>query len=235
MKLLQSGIKVCALLIASILASGPFGLALVSIIQPQVKWQGAGSFVANFSYIQTLPYFFGFALVVFSIWLIAIIYHSASEEKRGLMLPSLVFAAIYAALVSFNYILQTTFIPALALKGGDGANILISALSMSNPNSLAWAIEMYGYMFLGLALLWLLPYFQVSGRSRLAGLNLWIRRLLIANAVLSIAGAIITSFKLDWVLTDAGLASFVSWNLIFLAIVFLIRLNWSRKLAAGKA
>ncbi len=228
MKLLKNSINVCILLIASVLASGPIGVALVRIISPQPDWQGAGIFINNFSHFQSLPYFFGYGLIIFSVLLISAIYKLARDEERSAMLPSLVFVGIYAALVSFNYVLQTTFVPALVTGSADGASILISALSMNNPSSLAWALEMYGYMFLGLAILWLWPYFKTSKFS------LSIFLLLITNAVISVAGALITSFRLDWVMSNFGLISFAIWNIIFVSLVIIIMLDLQSKMKNNK-
>lgn len=216
MKLLKNSINICILLIVSALASGPIGVALVRLLAPQPDWQGAGIFINNFSHIQSLPYFLGYGLIIGAVLLVSKIYQLAKEEDRGSILPSLIFVAIYAALVSLNYVIQTTFIPALIISKGDGASILISAFSMSNPNSFAWAIEMYGYMFLGLAFLWLYPYFKQGRFSRP------IFFLLIANAAMGVFGAFISSYQLDWVMSQQGIISFVAWNIVFAALIIFI-------------
>ncbi len=219
MNLIKNSINVCILLIASVLASGPIGVALVRLLSPQPDWVGAGIFINNFNHVQSLPYFFGYGLIIGSVLLVSMIYKLAREEERGVMLPGLVFVTIYATLVSFNYILQTTFIPVLVNGSADGASILISALSMSNPNSLAWALEMYGYMFLGLSFLWLFPYFKGGNFSRP------IFFLLIINAVMSIFGAFISSYQLDWVMSSFGIISFIVWNIVFIGLIFMIMLD----------
>lgn len=223
MNVLKIGRKICWLLIFSILASGPLGVLIVDLIQPQPEWSGAGIFINNFHSIQSLPYFLGFGLIIGSILLISFLYKAAKPEEQGVMLPALVFVTIYAALVSLNYILQTTFVPALVAGSADGASILISALSMANPNSLAWAIEMYGYMFLGLAFLWLYPYFKQGRFSRP------IFFLLIANAAMGVFGAFISSYQLDWVMSRPGMISFIAWNIVFAALIIFISFDLQDK------
>ncbi len=229
MNLLKMSQKICWLLIISILASGPLGVLLVGLIQPQPEWSGAGIFINNFHVIQSLPYFLGFGLVIGSILLIAFLYKAAKPEEQGVMLPALVFITIYASLVSFNYILQTTYVPALVAGGADGASILISALSMANPNSLAWAIEMYGYMFLGLAFLWLYPYFRKGRFSRS------IFFLLIANVTMGVLGAFISSYQLDWVMSRPGMISFIAWNIVFAALIIFIMFDLQDKTFSARS
>jgi hypothetical protein len=49
-----------------------------------------------------------------------------------------------------NYVCQTTFIPALAPHYRPAYEGLVDAFSITNPRSLAWAIEMWGYALLRL-------------------------------------------------------------------------------------
>ena len=223
MKLLKNSINICLLLITSVLASGPIGTALVRLLAPQPDWQGAGVFINNFSHVQLLPYFFGYGLIIGSILLFSAIYQLAKDEDKGPMLPSLIFVSIYAAIVSLNYLVQTTFIPALVARSADGASILISALSMANPNSLAWAIQMYGYMFLGLSFLWLYPYFKKGRFSK------QIFVLLVVNAAMGVFGAFISSYQLDWVISLPGMISFIAWNIVFAALIIFIMFDLQDK------
>lgn len=213
----------CALVIASIFLSGPIGMFLTYVIHPQPSWVDAQTFARNFHFIQTLPFFFGFLLTIGSILLVTSTYKLASEDDRPVMFPSIVFVSIYAALISLNYIFQTTYVPALATHYSPQHDVLISAFSMSNPNSVAWAIEMYGYAFLGLSVLFLVPFFK-AGK-----LGMTIRCLLILNALVSITSAFITSFNLSWVLTGAGYVGFFVWNILYLVIAVLVMVSYRKK------
>ena len=71
--------------------------------------------------------------------------------KRPVTQAALVFTGVYAALVALNYVVQTTFVPALVTHGDIADAPLIAAFTMAQPRSLAWGLEMWGYGFLGLA------------------------------------------------------------------------------------
>ncbi len=49
--------------LAGFLLSGPLAFLFVQLIKPQPAWTSASVFAANYSAVQNLPYFFGFALV----------------------------------------------------------------------------------------------------------------------------------------------------------------------------
>ena len=221
-RLLRVGIASCILMIISILVSGPLGLLATLVTKPQPAWVDADTFVAHFDFVQTVPFFFGLLLVAGSLLLVASTYKLASEDDRAIMFPGVILVSIYASLISLNYVVQMTFIPALVAHYSPSHGETISALSMSNPNSLSWAIEMYGYAFLGLATLFLAPFFKNKAFGTV------IRRLLMANALISVAGALVTSIDLSWVLTIAGLASFLIWNALYLAVVVLILISFKR-------
>jgi hypothetical protein len=78
----------------------------------------------------------------------------ARPAAQPFTLLGVVFAAVFAALIAFNYIAQTALVPA-AVASGDSA--LIALLSMNSPTAICWSIEMFGYGFLGLASLCALP------------------------------------------------------------------------------
>jgi hypothetical protein len=128
---------------------------------------------------------------------------------------ALVFTGIYAALVFTNYTIQLGFIPRI-LNERPG---YLAALTMANPGSFAWFLEMFGYAAMGVATWLVAPAFSGSRRADL------IRYLLIANGVFSILGAACTALFDRWVFSAAGLASFVGWNLLVAACFLLIALT----------
>ena len=79
-------------------------------------------FAQNYHPVQTLPFFFGFAMITGYIMLLA-------------------------ALIFFNYICQTTFVPALSSDYRPEYDPIISTFSLANPRSLSWTIEMWGTRF----------------------------------------------------------------------------------------
>jgi hypothetical protein len=84
---------------------------------------------------------------------------------------------------------------------------------MNSPTAICWAIEMFGYGFLGLASLCAVPALPGGGVRRVSRLLLW------ANGLLSVAGAALTARDSRWVLTPAGLVAFLAWNAVILGMV----------------
>ena len=70
---------------------------------------------------------------------------------------------------------------------------------MANTFSLSWAIEMWGYAFLGLSTALSAAYYK--NRNNL------IAALMILNGVLGICGALLTIVNVNWVMTKGGLSS----------------------------
>ena len=128
---------------------------------------------------------------------------------------ALVFTGVYAALVFTNYTVQLGFIPRVV----NDRPAYIAALTMANPASFAWFLEMFGYAAMGVAT-WL---FAAACRGRRRA-NV-IRYLLIANGVLSITGAACTALFDRWVFSAAGLLSFAGWNLLVAACLLLIAIT----------
>ena len=209
---LRVGTVGAVLTVIGIILSGPLGLLAVNLVQGQPSWQGARTFVENFHPIQTAPFFGGIALVLGYVLLMPGLYHIALEGRRTRALAGTVLTGAFATLIFFNYISQTTFVPALVRNYRPEYDPLISAFSFSNPNSLCWAIEMWGYGLLGLATWLAAPVFDGSGVEKAA------RVLMVANGVFSIVGALVVSFDLRWVFTTAGLLSYAAWNVLVFAL-----------------
>ena len=212
------GIYAALLLIAGIVLSGPLGLVVVTMLHPQPAWQDAQTQAANYHPIQVLPFFGGFLLVIGSGLLITTLYQLSAAKDKAVALLAVVCTAAFTSLIFFNYICQTTFIPALLANYRPEYATIIATFSFANPGSLCWAIEMWGYALLGLATLLLAPVFNRSG---------WVEKttawLMILNGILSIAGGFITTLRLDWVMTPAGLANYVLWNILVVVLgIFVI-------------
>ena len=201
--------------IFGVFVSGPLTLALVEATHPQPVWQGARVFSENVHPVQTLPFFGGFFLISGFVMLVGSLHALAGENLRARSSAALVFVAAYAALVCFNYVVQTTFVPTLARHYEPGNDALLGALTMSNPTSLAWGLEMWGYALLGVAT-WMVA--DVFGPGRVERLASWA---FAANCPVSVIPAVLTALSPGWVMTTAGIVAFALWNALVLAMAAL--------------
>jgi len=213
---LRLAITAAAVTLAGVVLSGPVSMALAAL-HPQPAWSGADAFVRAYHPIQTAAYFTGFLLVGGALALIAALHALAPESLRARSAAALGFAAAFAALIIFNYVVQTTFLPALVRGYGPGDAPLVGALSLSNPRALGWAIEMWGYAVLGVATWLVAPVLAVGGGAvgRVAA------ALFTANGPVSVAGGVLTAASPGWVMSGAGLSLFALWNLLMLVMVAL--------------
>jgi hypothetical protein len=207
-----------------VVLSGPVTVALVGATHPQPPWRDAELFARSYHVIQSLPYLGGIVLVGALVALMSCLHVLGRERAQPSMNAALIFTGVFAAFIFGNYVVQTTFLPTLA-KPYDPSNApLISALSMSNPASLAWGIEMWGWGFLGVAT-WL-----ASGVFRAGGVERAAKLAFAANGPVSIVGSVWTTVRPGWVMTPAGLVAFASWNLLLAAMGVLAFLSFRRRL-----
>jgi hypothetical protein len=193
-------------------ASGPVGFLVVGATHPQPSWQSGDLFARSYHPIQTLPFYLGFGLVAgFALWMGAL-HRLAGPSMRLRTTCALVFTAAFVAVISVNYIIQTTFVPGLATSPIAAQRDAIGLFSMSSPRSLGWALEMWGYGLLGVATWLAAPVLHETPLER------WTARLLVANGQLSIASALLTGLAPGWVLTNAGLIAFLVWNVLVIAL-----------------
>lgn len=180
-------------------------------LQPkQPPWESAAVFVQHYHVIQSLPFYFGFFLIGGSLMLLVAVYLLAASPYSPLL--GLMFAIVGSGIVCINYIIQTTYIPAVVAGYTPDQAVVLQALSMSNPTSLAWAFEMWGYGGIGLATWLAASFFGATGIERFAKI------LFILNGILSLIGAGWTALDLGWVLTPPGYISFGVWNLLYLVL-----------------
>ena len=214
------------LAIAGILLSGPLAAAIIHAIHPQPAWHGTAAFVAAWHPVQLLPYFLGFFFVAGCVVLVVGLHGLAPLERRAACLLGVVASGIGATLVFLNYVLQTTFVPALVRAGQPEQDGLLAALTMVNPASLAWALEMWGYALLGLGP-WLAAPVLDRGPQEHA-----VRWLLAVNGLVGLVGAAVTVAQLDWVLGTTGLLSYAGWNVLFLVTLVLAATALHRRIRA---
>lgn len=197
--------------------SGPVAVAIVNMTHPQPPWTSAESFVEHYNFIQNLPYFLGPFLLAGMLLLSAGHYLNYKGEVTGIrssLFLSVLLTAVFIALVSFNYISQTTFVHTMAMHYRPEFGPLITGFSMSNPMSFCWAIEMWGYGILGIATWLMAPYYN--------GKNNVIRGLLISNGIISLISPIWTIIDVQWVLSTLGFSLFLFWNFLMMALMIAI-------------
>ncbi len=197
------GLRASAILVsAGAVLSGPIAMLTVSQLAPQPPWTDVLTFANHYRSVQALPYLLGYILLSGFVLFAAACHAAAPAELRVRTSASLIFTAVYAALVFTNYTIQVGFIPRAL---GDRPPFL-AQLTMANPSSFAWLLEMFGYAALGIATWLVAPGFRGSGRATA------IRYLLLANGVGSVAGAACTAVFNEWVFSGAGFVSFMAWN-----------------------
>lgn len=220
----QTGRLAALAALLGIVVSGPLGVALVNGTYPQPPWRDAQLFARNYRAIQVLPYAGGIILVAALIVLVSSIHASAGAGEKPRTGAALVFTSAFAAFIFFNYVIQTTVVPDLARRYDPATAPIISILSMSNPRSLAWGIEMWGWGLFGVATWLVSPVFDRSMLERATGLTF------VANGPVSIAGALWTTFQPGWVMTPLGLAAFATWNILLAAMGALALIAFRRRL-----
>ena len=202
--------------LAGFILSAPVAVALVMLIAPQPSWVSVEVFKANYHPIQELPYFFGFVLVAGLLVLVL------GHKKEDFVQPAALhyeiqlahaLVVIFATVVSLNYICQTTFIPHLLRTQVSVYDPIIATFTMSNPDSLSWSVEMWGYLILAIALWFLRGCYQHQPTSLPA--------LLTANLVLSAISLVWTIVDAKWVETALGLVLYFAWNTLMIMIVIL--------------
>jgi hypothetical protein len=204
-----------ALIAAGAVLSGPVAMMIVSRSAPQPAWESAEAFARHYAPIQALPYVLGFLLLAGFVWFIAGCFAIAAVTLRVRATAAVVFTAIYAAMVFTNYTLQVGYVPRVL---GESPAVA-AAITMANPSSLGWFLEMFGYAAVGVATWLVAPAFGGSARG------VTIRWLLIANGVVSVIGALCTALFDRWVFSTAGFVSFAGWNLLVIACFGLLALS----------
>jgi hypothetical protein len=197
------------IVLSGIILSGPIAVGLVEAVAPQPPWQDVATFVEHYSWIQALPYLFGFLILGGFVLFMSGLVGTGNEERRPLELAALAFTSASAALIFFNYVLQTAYVPQ-SLRGDAG---ILSMLTMANPGSLGWSLEMYGYGILGVATGFAAPLFAPHGKQRA------IRHLLAANCVVSVASAALVPIIPGWLLTPPGWVAGGVWNLMIVVLM----------------
>jgi hypothetical protein len=206
-------------IIVTALLSGPIGSA-VSIYGSQPPWTDGQAYISHFRSIEQAPFWFGFLFVAAWIALFGRLTALAPESYRTRAIAMMAAATIYAAIISLNYTLQVAYVP-LLVRMGDPT---VAYLTMTNPASVGWALEMFGYGALGVACWLAAPLFGGEGARRRA-----IVMLMGANAVVNIGSAIATAVNVAWLMTPVGLAAYLFWNALVVATMAVIAVEFRRR------
>jgi len=167
-------------------------------------WAALVAFVGAVGYVASVPLqilgvvspledsaiAFGFSLIIPTLFLLAmlVLHYTVTEEKRFWTHAAVVFAVIYTIYCTMNYVVQlATVIPAGYSWTFEDQQGTLGPLSILNqtPHSLFWDLDGLGYIFLNLATLFAFPVFEKRG------LENWVRRFFLANALITPLFAIV--------------------------------------------
>lgn len=210
------GIKSVYLNILGIILSGLLFPILSTMFFPQPQWVSPELFIKSFHPIQTATFFCGYFLITGSLLTFISLYLKCDDNKKVFMFSALLINVIFSVIVFLNYIIQTTYIPYLAMNNPVETNTILPALTMSKAGSLAWALEMYGWGGIGLSFIMASPIF---GNTKI---ETYLKYLFIINGICSVSAAIMTSINMNWIFSFAGFASLIIWNVLVLIIDILL-------------
>jgi hypothetical protein len=220
------GARAAICTLCGIVVSGPLAILVLSFVHPQPPWSDPETFARHYHWLQALPYFGGFFLVFGFVTMMASLYVLAPAEQKAGATTAVIFTAAFAALVLLNYVIQTTFVPHLARHYSAQSANVIAALSMANPSSLAWALEMWAYGFLGIAHLLIAPVFSRTAFEGATAI------LFVVNGVSSVATALWTAVDPGWMMTLFGIGAYTVWNVLILAMVSVALVAFRRRMEA---
>lgn len=219
----RAGVWAAGSTLLGIVLSGPLALLVVNATHPQPAWRDAEVFARSYHPIQLLPFAGGLVLIAGLISLLTSVRMMAGDELKLRSAMAQVFVSVFAAFIFFNYVVQATYVPGL-VRDLDGQRAgAIATLSMANPTSLAWAIEMWGYAFLGIATWLVAPVFH---RGPLERATAWT---FVANGPVSLAGGVWTAVSPGWVVTPAGYVAFSLWNVLLAVLAALALIAFRRR------
>lgn len=187
------------------------------------------AFIASVGYdvaqiLQLVGYFkfpldviliFGFSLLIPIPFILAMLalHYSVSDNKKIWTHAALLFTVMYATYVTLNYVVQLATVIPMTLRGAlDEVRILDQT-----PHSLFWDIDALGYIFMGLATLFAVPVFAKKG------LELWVRRFFLANALITPVIALVyfyPTFSITLLLLGSPWMITASGSMLLLALYF---------------
>lgn len=211
--------------IFGIIFSGLVFPVLSTIICPQPVWKDADLFIKSYNKLQTATFYCGYFLVIGSLLTFIVLTMISKPEKKRWAISAMTLNIVFTAVVFLNYIIQTTYVPYLAMNNPPEASMILPVFTMANPGSFAWALEMYGWGGIGLSFIFMAFIFGGGNYEKA------LKILFIINGVCSVASALMTSFNMKWLFSGAGFTALIVWNLLVLIIdIFLLKYFTSKQI-----
>lgn len=212
LQVLRFGRMAVCLNALGVIFSGLVFPALSMILCPQPAWKDAVLFADSFHPLQTATFFCGYFLVIGSLLTFIALFLLTPPERKVWALSGLVINVVFTAVVFLNYIIQTTYVPYLAVNRPPELESVLPVFTMANPGSFAWALEMYGWGGIGLSFIFMAFIF---GKNKPEPV---LKGLFVINGICSVGSALMTSVDMNWLFSPAGLTALVVWNVLVLVI-----------------
>lgn len=176
-------------LLVTVTGVGYGAAAAAALATPATDWWGNNmSATPGALYVS---FAFAFAGIPLMTLLMVCIHCHAPAARRVLTLAALVFTGVYAALLTVVYAVQLTVVRWGVLQGQTAG---LELFAYQHTPSVMFAVDIYGYLFLGLATLLVAPVF--SGR----GLERAIRWSLGAHGLSDMAGVVGLTLEIGWLM-----------------------------------
>jgi hypothetical protein len=192
-------------------------VALSVTITPPTLWWGKGGYPASqYLYLSSLGV--AFLMAPLLIVLFSSIYFISPISKKYQSLLALIFTSIFVPLVCINYYIQFTAVRENILSGN------ISDVAMfihQNTNSIVFAFDVLGYLFLGIASFLIAPIFN-SSKS-----EVYIKVLFNLYGLISVTGVIGHIIGNQFILSIYGALM----SLVLFILGFLLRSYFKNKLS----
>jgi hypothetical protein len=212
MKSKLTGYSAAALMASVLVTVG--GAVSVMALHPQPPWTGLAAFMAAYHPLQSVIFLPSIILPLSFVGILAGLLVEARPAGKAWGVLALSTGVVGAAVLCTSYLIQGLWVPALIRQKSD----LVGSLVSTNPDSLFWTFELFGYGIIGLGTWLAAPLLGRTGRDGI------IRRLLVANGIGSMAAAIGYAISRDWVFEPLGLGGVLVWNaLVFILGVMLFR------------
>lgn len=213
----------------SLVAGGATAASMVALVADAgAPWTGVAAYAESFTDARLTTFVLWFILGVAFVPLVASLHVMVPERRQPVTLIAFAFAIMYATIVGFNYGLQFTFVRQ-SLHSGNLAGL--EAWAAANPTSAIFAADMVGYLFQGLATLFLAPLFR---GGRVATAVSW---LFVWNGLAGVAGVAaiaLVSFGSggpQWI----GVAVLLAWGVPLSAALFVLAYGLRRGLIGWTA
>ena len=121
------------------------------VFKLDLNWQGIEQFAQRYNEAQIMSFVVPcFLLAPTFLTMMVCLYRITPEGRKTLALLALVFAVVYASQISYNYFMQMSSVR-MSVKAGllEG----LTPFAFGNLNSTFWSLEVLGYTFLSLSLI----------------------------------------------------------------------------------